>query len=183
MAVGKERISTEDHPWTEDPTVPSHQATMPPTLPWVQVHPTRPCRPADKRRLSSNQRGIASQWMLGMRVLTRTTGHLRGWCSGFSPRSHTRTGAETEQSSAVLTNGFLLLYVLDNSSSAKDSGCCKPGSKESSVPSTREHPFTPTAAQDRRSRHTVRAQPHQKAPLQAISSSLSFWVCWGYAFA
>lgn len=43
---------------------------------------------------------------------------------GFLLKNHTR-GQEWrwEQSAAILTNSFLLLYTLDNRSSAKDSGC------------------------------------------------------------
>lgn len=103
---------------------------MPPTLPWTWVHRTRPCWPVDKRRLSSNQRGTDSWWMLGVASAHqhhRAPPRLVLW---FLPQGHTRG---REQNSTILTNGFLLLYTLDTSSSAKDSGCCEPESKATSV--------------------------------------------------
>lgn len=176
MAVGKERISTEDHPWTEDLTVPSHQAMVPPTLPRVQEHPTRPCQPADRWSLSSNQRGVDLQWMLRTPGAHQDHQAPPGLALWFLPQDHMRGQEQRqEQSSAVLTNGLLLLYTLDNSSSAKDSGCCEPKSKESSVSFDARASFHPhgSTGQEKHAHGTRSATPKGPTPSHVIPPELT----------
>lgn len=122
MAVGRERISTP-RPRSHS-TVPPGQGFSHP--PWAQAHPTDPA----SQRLSSNQPGPDSHWMSGCPVLTR---HPQGWSSAFSPQAHEKAGAETGTELRGSHKHLCATLWADNSSSAKDSGCCKQASKESSI--------------------------------------------------
>lgn len=114
--------------------VVSQEATMPPTLPWTWVHHTRPCWPVNKQQLSSNQRGTDSWWTLGV-----ASAHQHHWAPPrlalwFLSQGHTRGQEQRqEQNSTILTNGFLRLCAVGTSSFAKDSGCCGPEWKATSV--------------------------------------------------
>lgn len=168
MAVRRERISTEDHPQT------SGSQHCPTSSGWAQAHPADP---ASTQSLSSSQPGPDSQCMWGC-CDDEPSAHQAppglGLCF-LAPRSHKRAAAETEQSSAALTNTFVLPCGQTTALLLKEVDAAnQPQRKAVSFGGWAS--LHPLAAQDR-STHTV-----PEASLQAIPSSLSFWICLGCVF-
>lgn len=175
-AVSKERISSEDHPRTEDLAALSHQATMPPTLPWVQLQPTRRCRPVDeRRRLGSSQPGVDSQWMLGMPGAHQDHRAPPGLALGFLPQDHTR-GQEQRQNRAqpFPQTASCCFTCRTTALRLKTVDAANQSQRKAAFPSTHGHPFTPAAARDRRSMHrsTRSATPKGSTPSHFIQPEL-----------
>lgn len=158
----------EDEHWGWPPdlglTALSHQLVVPPTVPGHRhILQTLPAHgdwaPASQALALS---GCGDAGMMSP-ALTR---HPQGWGSAFSPQV-TQEGSSRDRTELRGSHKHLCAALwADNSSSAKSSGCCKPASKESSVLWSLG-----------RSTHTV-----PEASLQAIPSSLSFWICLGCIF-
>lgn len=144
------------------PTLPGHRHSLR-TLPGsgqteTELQPARPSLTVDVGMPSARQ----APPRLGL---------------SFLPPDHMRGQEQRqEQSSEALTNIFVLLCVQTTALLLKSVDAAnQPQRKVASFDTWA--PFHPSAAQDR----STRTVP--KAPLQAIPSSLSFWVCLGRAFA
>lgn len=109
----------------------------------------------------------------GCPVLTRTTRHLQACALVSPPRSHKRTEAETGLELSHSHKHLPAALVLDSSSSAKDSGCCRPESKEAVFPSTHGHPSPHRGKGQEKHAHSMHlATPKGSTPSHFIHPEL-----------
>lgn len=113
-------------------------------------HPPLGTGPSYKTLLASRQRlwlQPARRWLAvdarDARCSPGPLGTSRAGALVSPPRSQKRTEAETGAELSHSHRHLPAALVLDNSSSAKDSGCCRPEPKESSVSFDARASFTP----------------------------------------
>lgn len=168
MAVGRGRISTEDHPQTSvSQCCPTRSWFLPPSLGTGTSY--RPCQQTETQ-LQLSQALTHSD--VGMPSAHRAPPGL-GLC--FLPPGHTRGQEQRQTRAQRLSQTPLSCFVGRQELFCSREWMLQTSLKGKQCPLEPGHPFTP-----RQHRTEARAP---EASLQAIPSSLSFWVCLGCVFA